>query len=150
VNGSLGRRLILVYIPDRRTEQRNQRRKKKRRRKNSPLPPQRNNRPRRPTLIHLLLHLRTKRNRAHNPIPKLLIQDRLIRIPIILHNLIQAVNQRFHRRHRARSPPIGKSKQLLRELRFRHVQDLGEFLDVGGGGLCLPVEERGDCDFGTA
>jgi hypothetical protein len=39
---------------------------------------------------------------------------------------------------------------LFRELGFRDVQDLGEFLDVGGGGLCLAVKERGDCYFGTA
>jgi len=39
---------------------------------------------------------------------------------------------------------------LFREFGFGDVQDLGEFLDVGGGGLRLAVEERGDGDFGTA
>jgi hypothetical protein len=39
---------------------------------------------------------------------------------------------------------------LFRKLFLRDVEDLGEFGDVFGGGLRLPVEERGYCDLRAA
>lgn len=115
-----------------------------------PFAPHRNNRPSGPLLIHLLLHLRAKRNRTHDPISKLLIQHRFIRVSIILHNLIKSVDQRLDGWHGAGAATVGEAQQLLCELGFRHVEDGGELLHIFGRGLGLAVEERGDGDFGAA
>lgn len=119
--------------------------------KNSPLPPQRNNSPLGPFIVHLLLDLRTKANSTHDPIPEFLVQHRLIRVPIILHNLIQAVYQRLGRGHGPRAAAVGEAcgLELRGEGRVVEVQELGERGDVGGGGGALAVEERGNGDFGA-
>lgn len=85
------------------------------RRINSPLSPQRNNCPVIALLIRLLLNLCAEGNRTHNAIPKLLIQYRLVRISIILHNLIQPVDQRLDWRHGSRTSSVGETEQLLRQ-----------------------------------
>lgn len=75
-------------------------------RKWQPLPPQSNNRPIISLFIRLLLHLRTKRNRTHNSISKLLVQNRLISISIILHNFIKSIDERFNWWHRTSTSTI--------------------------------------------
>lgn len=93
-------------------------------------------------LINLLLHLRAETDRAHNPIPKLFIHDRLVRIPIVLHDLIQPVHQRLFRWHLHLPAPVWHSHHLrLEELLFRYLEDLGEVLDIFGRGSGLAVEE---------
>ena len=118
---------------------------------NSPLPPQININPLNPLIINLLLHMRRKRNGTHNPIPKLLVQHSLIRIPIILHYLIQSINQRFLWRHLDRAASIRHSCDLRRvERGLGDVEELGEVLDVFWAGVGLAVEERCGCYLVTA
>jgi hypothetical protein len=78
--------------------------------KNSPLPSHRNHRPVIPLIIRLLLYLGAETNGTHNTIPELLIQHRLVRIPVVLHNLVQSVDERFHWWHRPRAPAVGESQ----------------------------------------
>ena len=78
---------------------------------NSPLPPHRNLHP--VTLpIRLLLHLGRERNRTHDAITKLLIDDGLVRIAIVLNNLIQPVDQRLLGRHVDQPAPIRERRSI--------------------------------------
>ena len=115
-------------------------------RKGLPFPTKGNNSPIIPISIRLLLHLGRERNSTHNPIPELLIQHRLIRIPIVLDNLIQSVNKRFPGGHFHRTTTIRKTTQLLLEKRLRNVEDGCEILDVLGGCLGLAVKD-GCCGY---
>ena len=92
--------------------------------------------------------MRAKRNGTHDPIAKLLVQHRFIRIPIILHNLIQAVDQRLSGRHLHRPATVGETSDLrLQQRGLRDVQDFGQVLDVVFVGARLAVEECCDGDF---
>lgn len=114
--------------------------------KNLPFPTKGNNSPIVPIPIRLLLHLGRERNSTHNPISKLLIQHRLICIPIILNNLIQTVNKWFPGGHFHRTTPIRKATKLVLEKRLRDVEDGCEILDVLRGCLGLAVED-GCCGY---
>ena len=122
----------------------------KKRQHNSPLPSHRNHRIRIPLLIHLLLHITTKTNRTHDPIPKLLIHHGLIRVAIVLHDLVQSVYQRFHRRHGAGASAVGEAEELAAQHGFRDAKDGGELGDVGGVGAGLAVEQGGDEDLAAS
>ena len=113
---------------------------------NIPFPSQRNNGPF-PLVIRLLLHLCTKANRAHDPIPKFLVQHCLVCKPIILHNLIYAVYQRVLGWHIHRVTSERISCQLLFEGRVIDTQDLRKSDDVFRCGLRLAVEYGCHCDF---
>ena len=115
---------------------------------NSPLPPQRNNGPIIPLLIRLLLDLGAEANGAHDAIAKLLIQHRLVRVAVVLHDLVEAVDQRLDGGHGPGAAAVREAEQLLREHGFGDGEERGERRDVGGRGRGLPVEERGDGDFG--
>lgn len=80
---------------------------------NSPFAPQSNNSPVIAIRIRLLLHFGRKGNSAHNPIPKLLIENSLVRVPVVLHNLIQPVDQGLLRRHLNGATAVRKAAQLL-------------------------------------
>ncbi|CAG8647440.1 1932_t:CDS:2, partial [Scutellospora calospora] len=104
-----------------------------------------------PLLIRLLLHLGTERNSTHDPIPELLINHTLVRIPIVLHNLIQPVNQRLTRRHFERAAAVREVHQLrLAQLGFGDVEDLGEVHEVLLRGGRVAVEHGGRGDFFAA
>lgn len=115
--------------------------------KNLPFPTKGNNSPIVPIPIRLFLHLCRERNSTHNPISKLLIQHRLIRIPIILNNLIESVNKRLPWGHFHRTAPVRESAELLLEKRLRNVEDGCEILDVLGRCLGLAVEDGCCCYF---
>lgn len=109
-------------------------------RRDVPLPPQCNHSPVISVLICLLLHLGRERNGTHNAIPELLIEDRLVCISIVLHNLIQPVNQWLFGWHFHRTTPVRKAAQLVSKLGLVDPQDRGQLFDVLGGGLGLAVE----------
>ena len=120
---------------------------RERKRISSPLSPQRNHRPLIPLLIRLFFHLGRKANRTHDPISKFLVQYRLVRVPIVLDNLIQPVNQRLPRRHVHHVAPEGKAGQLLLQRAVLDIQDRGELFHVFGSSLRLAVKDGGDGDF---
>ena len=121
-------------------------RPRKQRIRNVPFPPQLDHDPL-PLLIRLLAHTRTEANRTHNSIPKLLIDHRLIRIPVVLHDLIQSIDQRLLRRHRHTLPAIGPPRELRGQSRVVDVEEFGQGGDVVGGSAGLAVEDGGDGDF---
>lgn len=115
--------------------------------RNSPFAPESDNSPIIPIRIRLLLHLGRKRNSTHDPIPKLLVENRLVRIPVILHNLVQPVDQGLLGRHLNGATAVREAAQLLFENLGRDIEELGEFPDVFWGGLGLAVEEGCCGDF---
>jgi len=117
---------------------------------NPPFSSQCDDRPIVPILIRLLLHLRAETNRTHNPISKLLVQHRLISIPIVLHNLVQSVNQRLLWRHLDTAATVWKPTQLNLERAMVDVEDRGKFLDVFWASSGLAVENGGDGDLFAA
>lgn len=113
----------------------------------SPLSPHRYHRPLIPILIRLFFHLGRKANGTHDPIPKLLVQHRLVRVAIVLDNLIQPVNQRLPRRHVHHLAPEGKAGQLLLQRAVLDFKDRRELFNVLGCSLRLAVEDGSDGDF---
>lgn len=105
-----------------------------------PLAPQCNHSPVISILIRLLLHLGRERNGTHNAIPELLIENRLVCISIVLHNLIQPVNQWLPGWHFHRTTPVRKATQLISKPGPVDLQDRGQLFDVFRGGLGLAVE----------
>lgn len=119
-------------------------------RKRQPLPPQRDNSPVIPLLIRLLVNLGRERNRRHDPVPKLLVQHRLVRIPIVLHDLVKTVDQRLLGRHFHGAAAVREARELLAQLVMGDAEERRELLDVLGGGLGLAVEDCGGGDFVAA
>lgn len=116
----------------------------------SPLSLQCNHRPRRPRLVHLLVDLRLEANPAHDAVAKPLIQDRLVRVAVVLHHLVEPVDERLRRRHGHRGPAVGKSRHLLAQLPGVDAQEGAELVDILGRGARLAVEEGGAGHFAAA
>ena len=92
--------------------------------------------------------MRTKSNRAHDPISKLLIQNRLVRIPVVLHNLEQSIDQRltgWHLQQLASGWDAGDVGG--EEGGDGDVEEDAEVLHILVAGFGLAVEERGYGDF---
>lgn len=66
---------------------------------NLPFPSQGDDRPVVPIFVRFFLHLGRKSDSTHDSVPKFLIQYGLVRIPVILHNLVDAVDQWLLGRH---------------------------------------------------
>lgn len=116
----------------------------------SPLAPPGNDYPGIALLVHLLLHLGAEADGAHDSVTKLLVQNRLVGVPVVLDDLVQAVDERLNRGHGARATTVGDSHQLGREDLLGDVEERGELLDILGGGLCLSVEYGRDGDLAAA
>lgn len=96
-------------------------------------------------LVGLLLHRRREANSAHDAIAELLVQDRLVRIAVILYNLEQAIHQRIFRGHIQSSSSVGESSEVCLELFSGDIQYFGKLLDVLRRGHGLSVEQSSDC-----
>lgn len=116
----------------------------------SPLSPPGNHHPRRTVLIDLLLDLGGEADGAHDAVPKLLVQDGLVRIAIVLDDLVQPVDERLDGGHGPRAAAVGEAHELGRENLLGQVQQATELLDVGRGGRRLPVEDGGDGDLAAS
>lgn len=117
---------------------------------NSPLAPPGDHHPGIAFLVHLLLHLGAEADGAHDTITKLLVQDGLVGVPVVLNHLVQAVDERLDGGHGARAATVGDGHQLGREDLLGDVEERRELLYILGGGLCLAVEEGGDGDLFAA
>ena len=112
-----------------------------------PFAPQRNDSPIVPILIRLFLDLCRERNSAHDAIPKLLIQNSLVCVSIILYNLIEAVDQRFLGRHVHDLTTERVACQLFAERALVHPQDVGKLFGIFRRRLGLSVEDGCDSYF---
>lgn len=108
-----------------------------------PLTPPLNNDPVNSLVIRLLLHTRAEANSTHDTVTELLIHDRLVRISVVLHNLVQSVDERVLGRHVEGSASVGPGVQLLLQLRLVEVEKFSKGLDVGLRGFSLTVEDCG-------
>lgn len=117
---------------------------------NSPLAPPGNDYPGIALLIHLLLHLRTEADGAHDSVSEFLVQNRLVGVPIVLNDFVKAVDERLNGRHGARATTVGDGHQLRSEDLLGDVEECRKLLDILGRGLCLSVEYGGDGDLAAA
>lgn len=93
-------------------------------------------------LIRLLLHLRRERDGTHDTISKLLVQDGLVGVSIVLHNLVQTVHQRLLRWHLHSPATIWNTSDFsLHQDPGLDLKDLGELRNVLGACLSLSVED---------
>lgn len=111
---------------------------------NQPFASERDHHPGSPRIIHFLLDLRVEADGAHDTVAELLVQDGLVRIAVVLHDLVEAVDQRLDRRHGTGPAPVREPHHLLRDGLLRDSEDLRELIDILGRGLHLAVEEAGD------
>lgn len=105
-----------------------------------PLAAQRDNSPVVPISIYLFLDIGREGNSTHDTIPELLIEDSLISISIVLHNLIKTVDQRLLGRHLNRLAAIGETAELHLQLRVVNHEQVGQLVDVLCRSLGLAVE----------
>lgn len=96
-------------------------------------------------IIRLLLHMRAEGNRTHDPITKFLIDNRLVRIAVILHHLEQSIDQRLARRELYQLSAIGDGGDVGRLQRAEgNVEEDAQVLDVVLAGFRLAVEDSRD------
>ncbi len=103
-----------------------------------------------PILVRLFLDLCRERDSTHDPISKFLIQYSLVRIPVVLYNFIEAVDQRLLGRHVHGVATKRVACQLIAELAFVHTQHVGELFNIFGCRLGLAVEDCCDSYFVAA
>lgn len=101
-------------------------------------------------IIRLLLYFGTEADRAHDAIPKLFIQYRLVCKPVILYYLEQSVDEGLFGRHVHGMTSEWISNQLLLQRRVINAQDVRESGDIFRRGLGIAVEYCGNSDFVTA
>lgn len=97
-------------------------------------------------LINLLLNLRRERDSTHNPISKFLIENRFVGITIILHNLIQSVDEGLLGRHFDGVTAIGEAAEVILQSLLGDEKQIGQLFDVFGRCLGLSVE-YGSCGY---
>lgn len=97
-------------------------------------------------LISLLLNLCRKRDSTHNPISELLVENRLVGIAIVLHDLIQSVDKGLLGRHLDRATAIGEAVELFLQGLLGDVKQIGQLLNVFARRLGLAVE-YGSCSY---
>lgn len=109
----------------------------------SPFPPHRNDNPGCSGLVDFLVHLGREADGTHDAISKLLVQDSLVSVPVVLDNLIESVNKRFHRGHGSGTAPVGETHHLGGQDHLGDLEEIGQALYIllGGGGLT--VEQGG-------
>ena len=116
------------------------------REENSPFTTQRDDGPVISLGVSLLVHLGREGDGTHDAIAKLLIQHRLVRISIILHDLIQSIDERFFGWHLHRPTTIRETAQLSYQKIVWNPQQVGQVVDIFWRGLGLAIEDgsRGD------
>lgn len=97
-------------------------------------------------LISLLLNLCRKRDSTHNPISKLFVENRLVGIAIVLHDLIQPVDKGLLGWHLDRATAIGEAVELFLQGLLGDVKQIGQLLNVFARRLGLAVE-YGSCSY---
>lgn len=119
-------------------------------RRNIPFAFQRDNHPWSARLVNLLLYLRVEANGTHDTITKLLVENGLVGISVVLDNLVESVNERLHGGHRASSASVWEAHQLRRKNLFGNSEELGKLLDILGGSCGLSIEDSSYRDLGSA
>ena len=98
-------------------------------------------------LVGLFLNLRGECYCAHDAIAKLLVNDGLVSITIVLHDLKQAIDQRLLRWHLDTFPSVWKATQLRVKNGLLNPQVRRQLLDIFWGSASLSVEHSSNCDL---
>lgn len=107
----------------------------------SPFPSHGNYSPIVSILIRLLLHFGREGYSAHDPITEFLVQDSLVCKSIVLHNLIQSVDQGLLWRHVHCLPSEGVAGQLGFQPGLLYPKDSCKSVNIFRRGLSLPVKD---------
>jgi hypothetical protein len=91
---------------------------------NIPLSSQGDNGPVVSLLVNLLLNLGAEGDGAHDSIAKLLVQHGLVGIAVVLHDLVQSVDERLDRWHGTSTATVWEAEELLLEELMVGTQDL--------------------------
>ncbi len=95
-------------------------------------------------LVHLLVDMSGEGNGAHDTVPEFLVQNRLVRITIVLYNLVETIDQRFLGRHLHALSSVWETPHLCLKCGMVDSKVVGEILDIFWGGLGLSIEQ-GSC-----
>lgn len=116
----------------------------------SPLAPPGDDDPRGAVLVDLLLHLGAEADGAHDAVAKLLVEDGLVRVAVVLDDLVQAVDERLDGGHGPGAAAVGEAHQRRGEDLLGQAQQVAELVDVARRGRRLAVEDGGDGDLAAA
>lgn len=116
----------------------------------SPLAPPGNDDPGIPLLVDLLLDICAEADGAHDTVAKLLVQDGLVGVPVVLDDLVQAVDERLDGGHRPGAAAVGEGHQLRGENLLGEIQKGRQRLDILGRGRGLAVEDGRHGDLAAA
>lgn len=81
-------------------------------------------------LVDLLVDVGRERNGRHDAVAELLVEHGLVRVPVVLDDLVQAVDQGLFGRHLDALAAVGKAGELGRERAVVDAEVVGQFLDV--------------------
>lgn len=91
-------------------------------------------------LVRLLLNLGAEGNSAHDTVTELLVQDSLVGVSVVLHNLEQPVDQWLLWWHLHLPATVWPAGELVLEHLMGDLKDIGQVLDVVWRSLGLAVE----------
>jgi hypothetical protein len=100
-------------------------------------------------LVRFLLHLGRKRDCAHDAIAKLLVENSLVRIAVVLDDFEQSVDEWIPGWHLQEPTPIGITLEQVCKPLFADLEQPGQFLNILRGGTRLPVEQSGHGHLGA-
>lgn len=98
-------------------------------------------------LVCLLFHLRCESDGAHNTIAEFLVQNGLVRIPIVLNHFIESVDQWLLWRHIHSMTSHRESIRQVTKAILAKLKNLGEILDILRQCFGLAIEYGGDGYF---
>lgn len=104
---------------------------------------QSNHHPRGAGLVNLLIDRCVEADSAHDPISELLIHDGLVCVAVVLHDLVEPVDQGLDGRHGSSPAPVREPQQLVGEVLLGDAENLRQLINILGGCLSLAVKERG-------
>lgn len=125
-------------------------RERERELQDSPLALHREHRPGVALLVDLLVHLGREGDGAHDAVSELLVQHGLVCLTVVLHNLVQAVDERIPGRHVNSLSAVRKASQTHLQVGRRDPEQRAELVDIFGRRPGMAVEESSHCYLAAA
>lgn len=116
----------------------------------SPFALHREHRPGIALLVDLLVHLGREGDGAHDAVSELLVHHGLVCLAVILHDLVQAVDERVPGRHLDPFSTVRKPSQTHLQVGRRDPEQRAELVDVLGRRPGMAVEESSHCYLAAA
>lgn len=112
-----------------------------------PFSPQSDYSPGAPILICLLFYCCRESDRAHNTIPEFLVQNGFVRIPVVLDDFVESVDQWLLWRHIYCMTSHRESVWEITKAILTNLKHFGEILDIIRRCFGLTIEDGGDSYF---